>query len=593
MDVEGKQGRVGFSHALIRETLYRRPSAMRRAYLHTQAGDALEALPSHNRETREAGTDQGPDTPDGPSCRASPNPAELAHHFFEARHIGRRDKALHYSLKAATEAAKSHAYEGAVEHYKRALEVLELAPPPDDRPRCEILLSLGWVQWQAGDPETRATFANAADSARRNGFAEHLARAAMGFAGPVFEVGIVDEDAVTLLEEAGDALGEEHSPLRARLLARLADCLLFTADKQRATAVSRTAVEIARATDDTEGLLAALRCGHAARLHIAHVDERLQLSGELVTLAEQTGYPEFQALGHSRRTYDLIEAGAVEEARGEHSALSKLAEQLRQPLYRHLAVTWETVFALMGGRFDEVESQGRVAYDLAKQAQMRDADTRLGGQIAMLRLLDGRLPELLPAIESFIEQYPALVAWRALLALAYLEAGQQEQGIEEFERLAQDSFASLPRDMLWLTGASLLAETCGLIRDADRAPVLYEILVPHRERNVQVGFVACLGSVERFLGLLCTAMSKWELATEHYEAALTRNLVSGIRSVVPLVHRDHAEMLLARGRASDPEGASELLLQSLRTANELGMSVLPSRIQSRMDQVTQQRNQAT
>ena len=69
--------RFSFTHALVRETLYERPIASRRLRLHRRVAVALEVapLPVH--------------------------PAELAHHYFQAREVGGAAKAIVYSLKAA------------------------------------------------------------------------------------------------------------------------------------------------------------------------------------------------------------------------------------------------------------------------------------------------------------------------------------------------------------------------------------------------------------------------------------------------------------------------------------------------------------
>ena len=92
--------RFSFSHSLVRQTLYERPIASRRLRMHRRVAEALEIspLPVH--------------------------PAELAHHYFEARAVGGADKAIVFGLQAGAAAQMAHAYEAAVEHYERVLGLL-------------------------------------------------------------------------------------------------------------------------------------------------------------------------------------------------------------------------------------------------------------------------------------------------------------------------------------------------------------------------------------------------------------------------------------------------------------------------------------
>ncbi|MCH8921178.1 MAG: protein kinase, partial [Chloroflexi bacterium] len=202
-------GRYSFTHALIRETLYEELTTTRRVRLHRQIGEVLETLYGDNPE---------------------PHLAELAYHFFEAAQGGNVNKAIDYAVRAAERALSLTAYEEAAGHYETALQALEVKDRPDEAQRCELLLALGEAQARAGDtPRARESFQAAADIARKLGAAEHLARAALGFGGKfiVVEMGRVDESLIAMLQESRDALGEEDSALRVRVLARWANELYF------------------------------------------------------------------------------------------------------------------------------------------------------------------------------------------------------------------------------------------------------------------------------------------------------------------------------------------------------------------------------
>jgi DNA-binding SARP family transcriptional activator/tetratricopeptide (TPR) repeat protein len=561
--------RYAFSHALVREVLRGQQSHSRRVRLHRRIGEALEAL----HEPAE--------------------PAELAHHFFESRHMDEGAKAVRYSVEAGDRASESFAHEEAAEHYRRALIALELATPPDGRAWCDVLLALGGVESRNGDEAARDTFRHAADVARRHNLPEHLGRAALGFASRYTEAGVVDEPGITLLREAIGALETGASALRTELMARLADNLHFAPARDEPAALSDAALVMARQVGDTHALVAALESRHAALLHIEHLDERLRLSQELLELAARVGERELEALGHHWRIYDLLEATDVEAARGEHRALVELAKELRQPLYDHFAVGWEVVWALMAGRLGDVERLAQECFELGRRAQARDAETVYRAQLIALRRRELRLPEFISTVQSAVEDDPAITAWRAVLPLAHLAAGRREEALEEFEQLARNDFSAVPRDMFWFTTVCVLAETCALIRDTDRAGVLYRLLLPYKHRDVQVTQAACWGSSERFLGLLATSLAQWDAATAHFESAIARNASRGNPGAASLVQRDYAEMLTARGGPGDLDRATALLNQTLEAAEAAGMARLSAFIRARLDAVTQQVEAAT
>jgi hypothetical protein len=552
-----------FSHALVREALFERHSTSRRVRLHHRIGEALELA--------------GATTP--------ANPAEIAHHFFAGRHVDAGAKAFAWCVRAADTAAQALAHEDAAEHYGRALEALDMQAPPDEHRRCDVLLALGAVQLRSGDAAARASFERAAQLARRHGLAERLARAALGFAGRYSEAGIIDRDAIALLREARAALGGEDSILLAQLTARLADALAFAEDHGETDVLSHAALVMARRLGDTRTLVAALESRHTALLHIEHLDERLRLSEEFLALAEDVGERELAAFGLHWRIYDLLEASDVAAARAAHGALVVLAGELRQPLYRHLALRWEVVWAQMEGRVADSERLAREAFELGRQAQARDAETVYAIQLIALRRREDLLSDQVATIEAAIVRYPSLVAWRAVLPLAHLAAGDHAGARAEFERLVADDFAALPPDMFWFTAACVLAEAAALLADEARCAALYELLLPFADRNVQVTQAAFWGSSERFLGLLAAALGRSDAAGAHFESAIAKNEASGSPMAAGVVRRDHARMLLARGRPGDRVAAAGLLREILGAAEAAGMSTLVARLQEEIAEI--------
>ena len=111
------------------------------------------------------------------------------------------------------------------------------------------------------------------------------------------------------------------------------------------------------------------------------------------------------------------------------------------------------------------------------------------------------------------------------------------------------------------------------------------MLLPFKDRNVQVSQAAFWGSAERFLGLLAAATGRFDDAQAHLESAIAKNEAGGCPVAAAVVRRDYAEMLLARRAPGDVETAVALLRAMLEAAVAAGMGVLAARLRERLEQV--------
>lgn len=332
---------------------------------------------------------------------------------------------------------------------------------------------------------------------------------------------------------------------------------------------------MARRIGDTAALVAALSARHLAIWGPENVEDRLATATEIVRLAEGTGNREWALQGHIDRLIDLLELGDIPAVDVEIEVYARLAEELRQPRRLWHMPLFRTMRALMEGRFEEAERLALQALATGQRIQSQTAVNFFGVQMFSLRKEQGRLQELEAAVKDFVQQYPTVPAWRCALASLYSELGREAEAQSEFEYLAANDFADLPRDNSWLIGVTLLSEVCAFLADSRRAATLYTLLLPYTGRNVVVGdAAACNGSVSRDLGLLVATMARWEEAARHFEDALGMNAKMGARPFVVRTQYEYADMLLARGQPGDRERALELLDLALDTAQKLGMRSL-------------------
>jgi hypothetical protein len=547
-------GRYTFAHALVRATLYDGLSALRRARMHSRVGEALIARRG---------------------AQLDPHLGELAHHFALAAPVDRPERAVDFALAAGRRADRLLAWEEAAGHYRAALRARELAGATDDRLRCELLLALGTSQERAGTGESRATFALAAAAARALGDPALLGRAALGYAGPWSQLGRVEEDVAALLQEALATLGGEDSPLRARLLARLALELYYAGDPDRRLALSAEAVELARRLGDPMALATCLDARHYALWRPETVQERLEVAAELRGLAEAAGDPELELEGAGWTVIDLLELGDVAGADIQIAAASRLAAALHRPLYEWWTSQFRCAQAQLAGDFEEAERLAGETLAIGRRGQAENAVHVYAQAMFNIRREQGRLAETEEAVRGFIARYPAVPAWRCALAIMLLELGREDEARAEFDAIAEAGFETLPRDAQWLIATTLLAEVCGRLGDAARAAELYELLAPYAGRNVVVGRAATFnGSASRLLGILARVLGDWAGAERHFADAMAMHEAMGARPFAARTQLAWAEMELARG---DVQRARELLADAIVTADALGMVVVAER----------------
>ncbi|HEV8573309.1 MAG TPA: AAA family ATPase [Dehalococcoidia bacterium] len=551
-----------FAHPLIRETLYQGLTATRRRQLHRRTAEALEALYGADLEPQQL--------------------VELAHHFFQTAAKGEDvDKAIAYATRAAERALSQAAWEEAARLYQMALRALDLKNKPDEHERCELLLALGDARVKAGQlDEARVSFLTAADVARKLGAAQKLAVAALGVPERV-DPGTTDETMRELLEEALNALPEEDSAARAKLLARLAALLYWQpGSEELRELLSREAVEIARRVKDPLALGFVLDYRSAAIAAPGNVEERLELAAEVMRLGREYGDARLAFHGHDHRSEDLMELGDIRGAIREIESKERFAREIREPLYLgYFTRGFRAMIAILEGRFEEADRLIQQS-QLDRQTLLGGAENQfLGAQIFTLRNQRGQLNlNDLAAVAHFASLYPAVPAWRAALAFIHSELGNHAEAGKELEYIGRNEFADLPWDMNWLTAVTLLSEVCCFVDDKTRATTLYDLLLPYARRNVVIGGqLVCLGPVSRFLALLAATLRRWDDAERHFKDALAMNQRMGARPFVARTQHDYAKMMLARRAPGDRRKAYALLKEALEAAREMGMKSLEER----------------
>jgi DNA-binding NarL/FixJ family response regulator len=342
-----------------------------------------------------------------------------------------------------------------------------------------------------------------------------------------------------------------------------------------AASIEQQAVEMARRLGDPATLAVTLKARFYARLRPERIVARLASATELIRLAETAGDRETVLNAYGWRLFDWMELGDIEAVDRDLAVQTRLTKELRQPFYLYVNVTFLAMRAMFAGRFEEAERLAQQALAIGQRLRGQDALGIFGVQMFTLRREQGRLQEVAPVVRRFVQMFPEASTWRPGLALIYSELGLEQEARAEFEHLAANDFANIPRDARWVMCMAYLAEVCTFLGDAHRAAILYQCLLPHDGYNIVIGpTAACYGAASRYLGLLAATMRRWEEAQRHFEAALAMNARMGAKPWLAHTQHAYANMLRSRSQPGDYEQASVLLDEALAISRELGMQSL-------------------
>jgi hypothetical protein len=473
-----------FLHAVMREVLYEELAQPVRARLHRRMASLLEAAGGRHLLP------------------------QLAHHLLRgAVAADERARAVDYAARAGQHALRLFAYEDAADWFARAIDVLGDGDVDAAR-RTELHLALGEACLAAGDlPRARGAYEQAASLAQREGNADQFAHAALGLGSGLggFEVQLLDMVQVELLEQALDALGPEPSVLRTWVLARLSVALSFMDSGARRRQVSEDAVAMARQVDDPRALGYAL-AGHCDV--IAGPDScerRREQAEEVIRLGRQAADLRLELLGRRLRLVALLETGATGEADAEIERFARVADRLRQPLYRWYVPLWKGMRALMRRDIDDAAHWRAGAEQLGAQAHSSNATVLTFTQWWVQQRYEGRFPQAGSAMAGLLGREaasaPPVTAGPRAVAAA-------QRGNREKARVLLRQWRSAPArdpsgDSEWLPESAQLAEVAVLVGARDEAEVLYGQLQPYAHLFCVEGIGAAVtGSVAWYLALL-------------------------------------------------------------------------------------------
>ena len=554
------EGRYQFSHALVQETVYTSLSLSRRASLHRRMGAALERL--HPAEIDNYLN-------------------ELAHHYARAAVGGDIAPAVEYGLRAGDRALEQIAYSEAIDHYRRALAIVEQSTPVAYTDLLEVLLRLGDAQNHIGlRDDARKTFSRAADVSRELELSTQLAQAALGYTGLGVFVGPPDN--IPLLEEAVAWLPAEDTVLRARVVARLAFETWGSSTRERRKWLLQEAEGVARRVGDPSTLSFVLIKACLGFDTLDNLEARVAMTSEALDLVQKSGEVLLAPTVHAMGVYNGLETGDMRLLDQEIASFDVLVKRQRQPQRQWLALMFKAVRAVTRGHFTEAEQHIDRAREVSSSIMTAEHyDARVLNMVIAIDRERGRLTrEIEEKLEVRIQNDMDNLYWRALLAWLRSES-KCGAGVEsEIEDLIEVIRRVSTLDADSLAAAALLSQTEHVTTHRPLARALYDIISPFRKHNVVTRDHGrhWYGPATFFTGCLSATLGCPDTAVRDLQTALEVNQRMQARPCLARNQYELARVLRRRGEPGDHDRSIHLLNDALDIALDVGMPVLVEEI---------------
>ncbi|WP_306796249.1 BTAD domain-containing putative transcriptional regulator [Nocardia sp. XZ_19_369] len=479
-----------FTHALVRDTVYRDISGPRRAGWHGEIGELLEKI-------------------------GLADVSVLAHHFVRANSRATAASAARYAGAAAVAAERGFALAEAVRQWRAALEAFDRMPRPDPAARLDAITGLARTLAVTGNlAEARHYRGLAIEQAGQWADPVQAARVISAFDVPALwttndDPGLA-RDIVTAAERILAALPAEQRELRARLCTTVA-LELRGADDDRGLRAAEEAETIARELNDPALLAFALngRFMHTCQ-RTGLSAERARISDELTAVARQHRLVTFEVLGNLISIQSDCATADLASADIHAATADQLATEYELPMVGVFTHWYAALRTALTGTQHAAETAYRTAARMLTGSGMPGVEQGL----LPLALLCLRLQHRLTPGDDAAAWGPYEPWVRPIILL--------DNGLRAEAAAALQEVPDSPRDLLLELRTCLVARAAHALADISTMQRCYDQLLPAATELAGAGSgLITLEPVAYYLAELATALGNPEAAETHRQQALT------------------------------------------------------------------------
>ena len=392
-EVIGVEDRFTFRHALVQHALEADLTTRHRRQLHQRVAEVLEE-----------------------ACGADPGDrvGELATHWLAATTTVAPSKALLYARLAGERALAQLAPDEAVRWFTTSDRPDRPAPKFRCRQRCSLLVGLGNAQRQAGISTVSPDIARLCGSLlKRSAIPQPWSVPLWPTIGAMMSsLGTADEDRIGVLRAALEAVGNDDSPERAKLLSILAIELAFIPPFSARVELADEAVAIARRLGDVATLAEVLIRPYLALLLPETAMRRWSEVNEARTLAAQIDDPFLRFWTAIWCSASALEFGRIADVDFLLEEAAAIAQEVQQPMLEWVLTLNRAMRACVAGDTDESERLATLALEIATETGQPDGFTFYGTQLMAIRRFQGRSEEVLPIIAQVAADNPAMSVYQ-------------------------------------------------------------------------------------------------------------------------------------------------------------------------------------
>jgi hypothetical protein len=300
---------------------------------------------------------------------------------------------------------------------------------------------------------------------------------------------------------------------------------------------------------------------------------------EIIEVAEAGGEHEVAAAMRHIHAMALLAIGEAEGFSTAVDGLATAAAASRVPQALWLADALSALRATVDGRFTDARQLMDRALATGCRLHLPNAVGLHEAQRIMLCAVEGRLGEIAPEIDGFVDEHPGGAGWRPIRAIGHLARGDVVKARAEFQTLLAAGWGRAESGVMsrcYLAGLALL---CVALREREHAPMLYERVDRQKEAWIVDG-CQTLGPWSLVLGILARLCGRPADAVRHLETAIALARQMQSRPFLAQAETFLAGVLLSMDAGPEQrDRIAAIVADAEQSARELGLAHVAARVE--------------